>query len=336
MPLPDTYQGPGLVDLQVNGYAGFDFNAPPETWTIEDFYAVRAALHRRGVLVALPTFITDEAERLIARARRYAAFLEEDAALARTFPKLHIEGPFISPEEGPRGAHPQAHCRTPKALPDLLRRLREASGERIGILTLAPELPGALDLIAEAAAHGICAALGHTQARPETIWAAAEAGATLSTHLGNGSHLELPRLDNYVQAQLAEDRLIASFIADGHHLPFYTLKNFLRAKTPRRSVLVTDAIVAADVGPGRYTFGGAEVVVSPDLRVQKPGQRNLAGSALTLDRAVLNVALRCDVPFGEAYAMASTRPAELIGLSAPPDISVKISEEGFTCDPAAA
>ena len=182
--------------------------------------------------------------------------------------------------------------------------------------------------------QGICVALGHTRARPETIGEATEAGATLSTHLGNGSHLELPRLDNYVQAQLADDRLAASFIADGHHLPFYTLKNFLRAKTLRRSILVTDAIVAADVGPGRYTFGGEEIVVSPELRVHKPGQQNLAGSALTLDRAVLNVALRCDVPFNEACAMASTRPAELIGLSAPPDISVRISAEGFAYEPA--
>lgn len=330
--LPQTYEGPALVDLQVNGYAGFDFNAPPDTWTSSDFHDVRAALARRGVRVALPTFITDAPERLVARARAYARLVEQDSALARAFPRLHIEGPFISPEDGPRGAHPRAHCTTPEAHPDLLLRLREASGDRIGVLTLAPELPGAMDLIAQAVEHGVCVAIGHTQAPAATLREAVRAGARLSTHLGNGSHQMLPRHANYVQAQLAEDRLAASFIADGHHVPFYALKNFIRAKTPERSVLVTDAIAAADVGPGRYTLGGDEVVVTPERRVSKPGQPNLAGSALTLDRAVINVCKRCGVSFSEAWAMASTRPAALLGIDEPPRIAVDISPERFTVE----
>ena len=328
--LPASYTGPGLVDVQVNGYAGFDFNGDPDAWTGEDFDGVRRAQERRGVLRALPTLITDDPQRMIARARAYARIVEQEPGLQVAFPKLHIEGPFVSPEDGPRGAHPQAYCSTPQRLPDLLPTLRAASGDRIGLLTLAPELPGALVLIEAAVEHGLCVAIGHTAADAETITRAVEAGARLSTHLGNGSHQHLPRLDNYVQRQLAEDRLAASFIADGHHMPFPTLKNFIRAKTPQRSILITDAIAGADVGPGRYRMGGAVVVVSEDLRVAEPGQPHLAGSALTLDRAVVHVCLHGGVSFADAWAMASRQPAVLLGLDVPPTITVLVSEDGFT------
>ena len=326
--LPSTYRGPGLVDLQMNGYAGFDFNSPPESWRAEDFLRVRAALARRGVVVALPTLITADPQRMVARAAAYARLLGELPELAATFPKLHVEGPFISPEDGPRGAHPAPFCRTPRDLPELLDRLRDASGDRIGIMTLAPELPGALELIARAAKLGVCVAIGHTAAEPETIAEAVAAGARMSTHLGNGSHYQLPRHANYIQAQLAEDELLASFIADGHHLPWYTLKNYMRAKTPDRSILVTDAISAADAGVGRFMLGEDEVEVSEDLCVRRPGKPGFAGSALTLDRAVVNVVLACGVTFDEAWAMASTRPAALIGLAAQPEVRVAISRTG--------
>lgn len=327
--IPQRHTGPGLVDLQVNGYAGFDFNGDSASWTVEDWTAVQAALARRGVVRALPTFITDAPARMIARARAYARLLDEAPDLAETFPRLHIEGPFIAPEDGPRGAHPRAYCTTPEAVPDLLRALQDASGGRVALLTLAPEVPGALGLIEAAAAQGVTVALGHTAADAATLDAAVAAGARLSTHLGNGSHQTLPRLDNYVQRQLADDRLLASFIADGHHIPFPTLQNFIRAKTPGRTILVTDAMAAADVGPGTYTLGGEAVVVDEALRVAKPGQPNLAGSALTLDRAVLNVVRHGIVSFEDAWAMASTRPAVLIGLPEPPAVTVRVEADGF-------
>lgn len=330
--IPSHYTGPGLIDLQLNGYAGFDFNARPEEWTLEDFQKVRKALNRRGVLAALPTFITDDIERMAARARRYVHFLDQAPELAETFPGLHIEGPFISPEDGPRGAHPGSYCRTPAEHPDFLDRLQEASKNRVRILTLAPELDGALELIEAATRAGISVAIGHTQANANIIRQAVSAGAVMSTHLGNGSHQMLPRLDNYVQQQLAEDRLHASFIADGHHIPFATLKNFIRAKTVERSVLVTDAIAAAEVGPGRYRLGGDEVVVQNDLYVSKPGEPNLAGSALTLDKAVLHVASHCNVTFEEAWQMASVHPAALIGLKPLPEVTVDVSAGAFTAE----
>lgn len=317
------------MDVQMNGYAGFDFNSDPDTWTVEHFMTVRQALARRGVARALPTLITDEPSRMIARAHTYARLLDREPGLRAAFPRLHIEGPFISSVDGPRGVHPRAHCTTPRRLPDLLARLRDASGDRIGILTLAPECPGSLTLIERAVEWGICVALGHTCADAETLAWAVEAGARLSTHLGNGSHAVLPRLDNYVQHQLAEDRLAASFIADGHHMPLSTLKNFIRAKTPERSLLVTDAVAAADAGPGRYTLGAEEIVASAKGRVTTPDRKTLAGSALTLDRAVVHACRYAHLPFEAAWAMASTQPAALLHLDPPPTVTVSVAPDGF-------
>jgi len=327
--IPTKYLGPGLVDLQLNGYAGFDFNAEPEMWTLPTLHEVRAKLLKRGVVAALPTLITDNLERMMARVERYVDVVHAEPYLAAAFPKLHIEGPFLSPFDGPRGAHPAAYVRTPKEVPDFLDRLIEAGKGYVGILTLAPELPGAIDLIDRASDHGICVAIGHTQASPEILREAVDAGARLATHLGNGSHQTLPRLDNYIQVQLADDRLTASFIADGHHMPFYTLQNFLRAKTFARSILVTDAIAAADEGPGEYLLAGEIVEVTPELRVSKPGQVNLSGSALTLDVAVLNVSRHCRVPFEKTWEMASTQPAALVNIDKPTEIEVCITETGL-------
>ncbi|MCX7017472.1 MAG: N-acetylglucosamine-6-phosphate deacetylase [bacterium] len=332
--MPETYTGPGLVDLQVNGYAGFDFNSDPANWTPDILHRVREAMSRRGVTAALPTFITDDTDRMLARARRYAQTADQDAALAHAFPLLHIEGPFISPEDGPRGAHPRAYCLRPDAAPDWLDRFIEASGRRIGIITVAPELPGALDFIEKAASAGICAALGHTQASPDILAAAISAGARMSTHLGNGSHLMLPRLNNYVQFQLAADALFAGFIADGRHIPFFTLKNFLRAKPPSRSILVTDATAAADAPPGVYCLGGQTLRVREDGLVTgafQPESGFLAGSSLTLDRAVINVCAQCGIGFEDAWKMASVIPASVVGLPEPVKVSVIVSPQGFQC-----
>ncbi len=328
--LPDRFSGPGLVDLQVNGAGGFDFNGPPESWTAGSLMMVRSVLEERGLVAALPTLITDDAERMLARARRYSLLIGKEPLLASFFPRLHIEGPFVSKADGPRGVHPEAYCLTPSEAPDFLSRIRDAAGGLVGVVTLAPELPGALDLIERASGEGICVALGHTRASPETIGDAVTAGARLATHLGNGSDLLLPRSDNYVQAQLAEDRLFASFVADGFHLPFYTLKNFIRAKTPRRSVLVSDATAAAAAGPGRYRLGREEVVASDDLRVSSPGRPEfLAGSALTLDRAVIHVATRCGISFDDAWRMASSIPAALAGLPEQEQVTVDVSPQRF-------
>ncbi len=328
-PLPFVHTAPALLDLQVNGYAGLDFNGDPKALTPEALRGVRLRMVRRGIGAACPTLITDDPERMLARAKAIVRATERDADLRAFFPLLHLEGPFISPEDGPRGAHPREHAATPDQQPDFLDRMLDAAHNRVGLVTLAPELPGALAFIERLRERGIVPALGHTSASADQLRDAVSAGALLSSHLGNGSHQVLPRLDNYVQRQLADDRLRASFVADGHHVPFPTLQNFLRAKTPARSLLVTDAIAAAELPPGRYTLGGMTVEVSPTGRAAKPGEPNLAGSVLTLDRAVVNVTLHCGIPFETAWRMASQNPADLLGMAELPAVTVTVSEEGF-------
>ncbi len=328
--IPEQYTGPGLVDIQLNGYAGVNFNDQETMFSADELHTVRQALNRRGVVAALPTFITDDFEHILERCRLYATLIKQDDELAKTFPKLHIEGPMISPVEGSRGAHPEQFCRTPAEMPEFLDKLLAASGNRIGIITLAPELPGAIDLIQRGVEAGITMAIGHCNASYEDVVAAVEAGAKISTHLGNGSQQMMPRMNNYIQAQLSADELFASFIPDGHHVPFFTLKNFLRAKTTDRSILTTDAIAAAEMPPGRYRLGNSsEVEVLENGFCQIPGQQNLAGSALTLDMGVINVVKYCDVDWETAWGMASTQPAQLVGLDIPEEVTVEISDKGF-------
>ncbi len=222
--------GPGLVDIQVNGYAGVDFCSDPAALTVESVGRVCRAMRRRGVSAFLPTIVTDSIERVRARLKRICELRRQDESIARMIPGLHLEGVFISPEDGPRGAHPKAHVLLPKDYPDLLDELQELCAGLLRYVTLAPELPGAIEMIARGSRSGIRMALGHHMADDATIAEAVAAGAVLCTHLGNGSHALLPRHQNYIQAQLADDRLRGSFIADGHHIYFPALKNFFAPK----------------------------------------------------------------------------------------------------------
>lgn len=328
--LPASFTGPGLVDIQINGYAGFDFNGDPATLTSERFEAVRQRLVRRGVSAILVTLTTNSPESIVARATAYARMIAQSPELAAMYPGLHIEGPFLSPADGPRGAHSIKHVINPSQRPDLIDRINDACGGRVRLVTLAPETDGAIEMISRLARAGICVAFGHTMATPEQLEAGVAAGAKMCTHLGNGSHNMLPRLDNYVQWQLADERLWAGFIPDGHHMPFRTLKNFIRAKTPALSVLVTDAVAPAEMPPGEYTLGDTRVVRALSGRVSTPGTTHLAGSSLTLDLAVMNTFTHCDVTFEKAWSMASDMPAKLVGLPVPAPLTVDIKEDGFT------
>lgn len=299
-----TVELPGFFDLQVNGFAGVDFGDP--VLTSERLLQAVTALEKTGVTRFLPTLITSSLETFSACARTIAG--TSHPALAG----IHMEGPYLSPEDGPRGAHPRAFVRDADV--DDFRRRQEAAGGRIRLLTVAPESPGVLKVIEHAVGSGVRVAIGHTGATPAQIADAVKAGATLSTHLGNGCAQVLPRHPNVIWEQLADDRLVASFIVDGHHLPPATVKAMIRAKTPGRSILVTDAIAAAGMPPGRYTLGGQEVELSPTGRVAAPGAPNLAGSALRLDAAIGNTVRFTGLPLEEVVPMASTRPAEYVGL----------------------
>ena len=299
-----TVELPGFVDLQINGFAGVDFGDP--VLTSERVLQAVAAIEKTGVTRFLPTLITSSFETWSACARTLVR-TEHPAIVG-----IHMEGPYISPEDGPRGAHPRAFVRNADV--DDFRRRQDAAQGRIRLVTVAPEAPGVLPVIGHAVGSGVRVAIGHTGATPSQIADAVSAGATLSTHLGNGCAQALPRHPNVIWEQLAEDRLFASFIVDGHHLPPATVKSMIRAKTPARSILVTDAIAAAGMPPGRYTLGGQEVELSVAGRVAAPGAPNLAGSALRLDAAIGHTVRFTGLALEEVVPMASTRPAEYVGI----------------------
>jgi N-acetylglucosamine-6-phosphate deacetylase len=304
LPGPKTVELPGFVDLQVNGFAGVDFGDPATS--PERVRQAVGAIEKTGVTRFLPTLVTSSLEDFSACAR----------TLARTphpaIAGLHMEGPYISPEDGPRGAHPREFVRAADV--DDFRRRQDAAEGRIRLVTLAPEAPGALRLIEQLAGAGIRVAIGHTAASGSQIADAVKAGATLSTHLGNGCAQVLPRHPNAIWEQLAEDRLLASFIVDGHHLPPATVKAMVRAKTPARSILVTDAIAAAGMPPGVYALGKQRVELDATGRVAVPGAPNLAGSALLMNVAIGNAVRFTGLPLEEVVPMASTRPAEYLGI----------------------
>lgn len=296
---------PGFVDLQVNGFAGVDFNTPGNA--TEQIQAALAAMRARGVTRCLPTLITSSFERFAACARVLAACA--DPAIVG----LHMEGPYLSPLDGARGAHPLAHV-IAASLDDFLRR-QEAAGGRIVLVTLAPEAPGARALIEALVARGVRVAIGHTLAGREQIRDAVSAGAILSTHLGNGCPSQLPRHPNVIWEQLAEDALSASLIVDGHHLPAAVVKSMVRAKGLERTILVTDAVAAACALPGHYWLGEMEVVLDATGRVSAANANHLAGSALALDTAVANTAHYCGLALEDVLPLANTNPARLLGIA---------------------
>ena len=296
-----------FFDLQVNGFAGVDFNRPGLTG--EELLRASRALWAHGVARFLPTVITASLNAMARTLETIRRAREEAPALARAVPGIHLEGPFLCPQDGARGAHPRAHVRDPDW--ETFCRLQEAAGGHIRLVTLAPERPGALDLIERLRAAGVVVAIGHTDATEADIDAAVQAGAQLSSHLGNGAHAVLPRHRNYIQKQLATDGLLASIIVDGHHLTEYFVKNVVRCKGPERVILVTDAMAAAGAPPGMYRLGEVLAEAQPDGVVRLPGTPYLAGSALTMDRAVANVRRFAGVTLAQALAMATEHPRRL-------------------------
>lgn len=309
---------PGLFDIQVNGWGGTWFSQ--KDLTPDDVARVVAEFLPHGVTRLFPTLITNSFESLKAGFEAIAAACERFPLVADMVAGCHLEGPNISPEDGPRGAHPLEHVRA--ADWNEFAALQRASGNRIRLVTLAPEVPGAIDFIRRAVASGVTVSIGHTAAEPADIAAAAEAGATLSTHLGNGAHGMLRRHPNYIWEQLAEDRLAASIIADGHHLPASVVKTILRTKPRGKVILTCDASGYAGCAPGRYRGESGDVEVLEDGRIVVADQRQfLAGSGAATEECVTGVMRLAGVELSEAIRMATTYPerhvtAEPIRLAA--------------------
>lgn len=301
---------PAFVDVQINGCLGIGFGDP--TLTPDQVRTVTAECHRHGIGTFCPTIITAGSEPIRAAFANLSRILDTDADLARRMPCFHLEGPYISAEDGARGAHPREHARDPEW--DEFRRWQDAAGGRIRMVTLAPERHGALEIIEKLAASGIVVAIGHTSATPQRIREAVAAGARTSTHLGNGSHALIPRHDNYLWEQLAADELFASVISDGHHLPPAVVKTIVRAKTPSRVLITCDSGPLAGSPPGIYRDWGTELEVLPSGKIVVAGTPFLAGSGHFTDRCVAGMVRMAGVSLADAIEMATSRPRELMAL----------------------
>lgn len=306
----DLFLSAGLVDLQVNGFAGFDLNA--EQFSIESVMGLVNAMLAQGVTCFAPTLISAPEEKICRALRVIAEARKQHSSAAECMPLVHVEGPHISPLDGYRGAHPADAIRPPSI--SEFERWQDAAEGLIGLVTMSPHFDDSAAYISALVKRGVRVALGHTQASPEQISRAVDAGASLSTHLGNGIALELPRHRNPIWRQLAEDRLTATFIADGHHLPWDVLKVMFRAKGLERSVLISDSVALAGMPAGVYNSPvGGRVEVKPDGRLCVFGSEMLAGSTASLSRCVASAVQSAGIPLHEALAMATANPGRVVG-----------------------
>lgn len=305
------YAAPGLVDLQINGYLGQDFNELP--LSAETVGSAVRKLWQEGVTGFYPTVVTNRPESILEAMESIRRACESDPAVSTGIPGIHLEGPFISPQDGARGAHQKEFVRQPDW--ELFSRWQEASGGRIAILTLSPEWEGSGAFIRKCTDSGVTVSIGHTSATPEQIREATACGARMSTHFGNGAHLMLPRHPNYLWEQLAQDELWCCVIADGFHLPDQVLKVVLKVKGPR-ALLVSDAVYLSGLPAGTYTTHiGGQVMLSPEGRLCLAEQEQLlAGSAQMLLWGIEQLTSRGLAELGAAWNMASTGPAGFMGL----------------------
>lgn len=301
------FASPGFVDMQINGFAGIDFS--DSELTAEKAIGVLQPVWKTGVTKLCATLITNTAELL----ERNFKVLEEarrlDARFAATVPCYHLEGPYLSPGES-RGAHDPLLMRPPDW--EHFSRLQRAAGGNIAIVTLAPELPGACDFIRRARAAGIVVAIGHSDGTPEDIHRAIEAGAQLSSHLGNGCPEFIHRHQNPLWAQLASDQLQSALICDGFHLPPDVVRTIYKAKGIGRCILITDAVHVATLPPGRYSLVGLGIELLPSGQVVTTERWSMAGSALSMNRAIRVFQDFAGISLEEALRAATANPGNLV------------------------
>jgi N-acetylglucosamine-6-phosphate deacetylase len=301
---------PGLLDNQVNGYGGIDFSA--DDLKVEQVNVVVEGMHKSGVTTFLPTLITNSFDLLH---KNFAVLTKsrEDPFIAQSVPGFHLEGPYISSEDGYRGAHDLRFVRNPNW--EEFEKLQKVAKGLILQVTLAPELDGALPFIKQCRKNNIVVSLAHFNASNDQLLAAVDAGAQTSTHLGNGCANLIHRRENILWPQLAEDRLISTIICDGFHLTPEMVKTFIRAKTPDRIIATSDITLFAGMPQGEHKIKGHTFLLKPNGHASLPSQNVLAGSALPLDIGVENILKFTDCSLGEAIQMTSTNPARLYGFS---------------------
>jgi N-acetylglucosamine-6-phosphate deacetylase len=306
-PASELWLTPGFVDIQLNGFAGTDFSDPD--LEPEQAAAVLPEILRTGTTTFCPTLITNSPDALARNFRVLEAARRACPDFARAAPCYHLEGPYLAVEA--RGVHDARRMHAPDW--DEFCRLQEAAGGRIGIVTVAPELDGAAEFIARAARAGVVAAIGHTVGKPEDMRRAADAGARLSTHLGNGCPNTIDRHFNPLWAQIADDRLSASLICDGFHLPADLVQVVLKAKGLERVILISDATHVAGLPPGPYQLAGVDIELLPSGKAIKADGACLAGAAVGMDRIVAGFMALAGATLEEALRAAVANPARLLG-----------------------
>lgn len=303
------------VDLQVNGYAGVDFNA--DDLTPDAIHVACQRMQNDGVDAALATIITAELDAMTRRLGRLAELRKADDVVAAVIAGLHIEGPFISPEPGYVGAHPASDVR-PATL-EVAQELVDAGEGQVRIVTLAPEQDPGGGVTKWLTDRGIRVSAGHCNPSLDELCCAIDHGVTMFTHLGNGCPLLMHRHDNIIQRVLSvADRLWVCFIADGVHVPAPALSNYLAIVGPDRAIIVSDAIAAAGLGPGTYSLGNQRVVVDECLATWSEDRSHLVGSACTMRQ--MHRVLREELKLSSAaiQKMTLTNPrSALLGTEAP-------------------
>jgi N-acetylglucosamine-6-phosphate deacetylase len=276
----------GYIDLQVNGYAEVDFNA--DRLQAEDIAAVCRRLRQDGVAGILATIITADFEAMCRRMANIVRLRDEDRAIADMIWGIHMEGPFLNEQPGYIGAHPAEFARPAER--DIAKRLMDAAGGLLRVVTLAPERDAGRQVTRMLVDSGVRVAAGHCNPTLDELRASIDAGLSMFTHLGNGCPALLPRHDNIIQRVLSlSDRLVVSFIADGVHIPFVALRNYLKCCGIERALIVTDAICGAGLGPGEYSLGDRRVVVDENLATWAADRSHLVGSAGTMQRSAENL-----------------------------------------------
>ena len=299
-------------DLQVNGYHGADFCSTD--LTLEQCRQACLSLAGDGVTGILATVITDHVDALCAKLAKIVEFRHSDPDIAAMIQGFHIEGPFLNSAPGYIGAHPP-ECVVPANVDDM-QRLLDATAGLTRIVTLAPENDPGFATTRFLADQGITVSAGHCDTPLDTLRGAVDAGLSMVTHLGNGCPVNLPRHDNMIQRALSlSDRLWVCYIPDGAHVDFFALKNYLAISGIERSVMVTDAISAAKLGPGTYQLSGAPVEIDESGVARRPGSANLAGSTVTMPQIRENLATHLDLSDRDIEQLISVNPRRAIGIS---------------------
>jgi N-acetylglucosamine-6-phosphate deacetylase len=313
---PDVYIAPGLIDVQINGYVGVDFSGPD--LTLEGVIKATKALWKAGVTTYFPTIITSDLD-LIKKNFAILAEARKNPEIGRSIPGFHLEGPYISPLAGFRGAHLEKYIRKPNWKE--FQELQEAAENGIKLITVAPEIDGAIPFIRKCVESGVVVSLGHHNGSAEEIQRAVDAGAEMATHLGNGCANEINRHHNPIWPQLSNDAITVSIIADGFHLTKEEVRTFYKAKGVDNTILVSDALDLAGLPPGEYVRGERKLLLTPDV-VKLPKENVLAGAASPISKCVGVMLDYTGCSLKNAIQMASTNPARLFSLDGLGEIEV--------------